>query len=132
MLTSFSGRAKIRLMKPAVTATAKKAADGDARDDLGDQRADLDADQGTEQHAHGQGVEDKAEDGVLREGAVAGGEDDLEDIGAHRGHGRDAEAVDEDREGQEAAADAHDGRGEADDKPLDNQEPSRRCDGPRG
>ena len=48
-------------------------------------------------------------------GRQAGGEDDLQDIGPHRGHGGDAEDIDEHGEGDEAAADAHDGGQHADD-----------------
>ena len=62
-----------------------------ALDDLGGQSADLNTDEGAEQHADSQGVEDVAVDGVLTDGGEAGGKDDLENISADGGHGRDTE-----------------------------------------
>ena len=82
----------------------EESANGDARYDLGHQRADLDAQKRAQQHAHGQRVEDEAVDGVLRYGAIPGREDDLENIRTHGGQGRNSQHIDEDGEGQEAAA----------------------------
>ncbi|VTR64830.1 hypothetical protein DESC_260108 [Desulfosarcina cetonica] len=85
-----------------------KAPNRDARHHLGDHGADLDAKQGTQQHAHGQGIEDEPIDGILGDGSITRGENDLKDVGAHRGHGGDAQHVDEDGEGEKSAAHAHD------------------------
>ncbi len=96
----------------------------DALDDLGGQRANLDAEQGAEKHADGEGVEHVAVDGVLADGGEAGGEDDLQDVGADGGHGGHAEDVHEHGEGDEAAADAHDGGEHADEDAAAGHDPA--------
>ena len=57
-----------------------------------------DADQGAQQHAHGQGVEHEAVPAVLEDRVVTDGEHDLKNIGAHRGGRGNAQAIDKHRE----------------------------------
>ncbi len=92
----------------------KKAADHDSRHHLGNERPYLYADQGAEQHAHRQGIEDKTVKGILAQGTITGGKNYLENIGADSGHGRDTQTVNKDGEGEKTSADTHDSGGKAD------------------
>src|SRR5512147_3209293 len=87
----------------------------DTLHDLGRERADLDAYERTQEHAHGERVEYVSVDGILADRRKPRRKDDLENVGADGGHGGDAEDVDEHGERDEPAAHAHDGRHYADD-----------------
>ena len=75
-----------------------EATDLCALDDLGGESANLDSEEGSEQHADSQSVKHVAVDGVLAHSGKAGGEDDLENIRTHCRHGGHAKYVDEHRE----------------------------------
>src|SRR5208283_5085557 len=84
-----------------------EAADVNALHDLGGQGADLDAKQRTDQHPHGQRVEDVSINRILPNSPETGGEDDLKNIGANCRHGGNTEYIYKHGKGYESAAGAH-------------------------
>src|SRR3989339_1449057 len=94
----FRGQGKDPVDKAGGGGDGVKPANGDAAYYLGDQGADLDADQRAQEHAHGQGVEDEAVDCILAQARITGGEDDLKDVGTHGGGRGNAQRIDEDGE----------------------------------
>jgi hypothetical protein len=129
---SLPGRAKDPVDGPGQDGHGVKAADRDPRHHLGDHGADLDPQQGAQEHAHGQGVEDEAVNGVLADGGVAGGENDLKYVGAHGGHGGHPQDVNEDGESEKTAAHPHDAGGQAHQGAGEDQKHPGNAFGPGG